>query len=170
MNAINVIEVILNLNTKRAAGIGCTLRGDLHRIYKTTPGAVYQQLGLDHKTMTVEMMFNKSDAAKYLLSEVLRDLIVMGMDIHNFEDYLFGAVTDTTEKIQEIPYLDMSGMTEKKLKQRAPASTMRETEIDFRTKYVSTKEFGEAFKFPYTFNQIAKLKLNVLPLFFKGFI
>jgi hypothetical protein len=164
-----VKTVVLELNRLRKEGKPVTLSSYLEQKFNKTPADLYAELGIDPNTTTVEMMWNISTDTQWIMPEIIRSAIIVGMRRRKFEEYIIAASQQSSSKIQEFPFVDFSDMTTQKAKKRTPAASFKEYTFEVGTKYVGSEEYGVGMKFPYTFNTIKKLKLNVLPLYFQAF-
>lgn len=161
--------IVHTLNERRKAGQGVTLAKYLKDELDATPGELYQHLGLDPEKHSFGDLWAGPEHLRWIAPEFIRDCVIEGMRRKAYEDYVIGATQTSQSKIQDFPYLDMSEMAAKPATRRTPGASFQQYPFAVREKFVNTQEFGAGMLFPYTFNNLARVKLNVLPVFFMAF-
>lgn len=161
----NVQLMMDELKTYRREKGDTDLAAFLEKKYQATPEQLYHDLNIPLDA-TFEMLYTINEHSKYIAPEVIRDAIILGMRSQRFLELVIAVSGKVDTDSVKRPYVDFSGM--KDVKKRTPGATIQTDTVNWRSKYVRTKELGKGIKFPMGFNFIKGLRLNILPKYFEA--
>lgn len=165
----SVKNILDKIKLKRVVNPSYGLFNYMADTHQATPEMLYKELSVDPRTWTVELMFSTSEDTKWLMIEIIRDAIILGMKDIIFKDRLLAGKDKAPSSKIEMPHVDVSGVTGTKGKETAKGATIQTDTVELGTKYYTSEEVGKGIKCPLHFNQIKRLKLDILPLFFKKY-
>lgn len=168
MSAIPNMKLIIGSMNKHRQDIGdISFRTYMQLMYQVDIGDYYKELGIK-PNMTVEQVYSISEHSKFLAAEIIRDAIILGMRMNRFKEKLIIKSTKIDGTMIEAPYVDFSQIKSTKGKRRTPGGTIDEDSVTFGTKYINTTEIGKGIKFPYKYNQLKRIRIDLLPLYFQA--
>jgi hypothetical protein len=169
LKEVNLKMEVELLNEMRKAGVGMTFAAHIKQKHRATVAQLYVALGINPLKHTFGDLWAGPEQIRWIAPEFIRDCFLDGMRRQQYEKFVFAAETQSDSKVQEFPTVDFSTMTKDTAKRRTPGASFKMHEFDVRSKFVSTQEFGTEIRFPYKFNTIRRVKLNIVPIYFQAF-
>lgn len=153
------------LEARRLKGENISFKDHLASL-EATPEKVYRELGINPMRTTVQQLMDMDQDTRWLFPEVVRDAIIVGMNIGAIHQDLVIADEPINGTTATMPYFDVSDMKSTKSRTYKKGETIDEDEIVAGEKRVGTKKRAKRVNVPY--ESIRFATLNTLAAFLKG--